>query len=424
MDDRNQLFHAALYVRRKFYGTTKPEEPDPSPADQLKTMKEYLKDFPDVKITGVYMEVRKTGPEHPRPQFYQMMDDIRDGRYTCVVMYSLSVFAKDMKENRYYIQSLFLPRQIRIISILDQYDSFTSEPEPDTFSRLKKLFARKEVCSDSLPHPKQDSQQKRGQRDSSAYLMTSFRGLVSCGHCGNRLIRSKCRNNEESYYVYTCPCQRTKSENACPLPPIRLSDLFSAAQTVLEKEQFLALETREKIKKIETSNDYRQLDERLQAQVRKALELGKQDMEKRLALSDSDQKQKAALETESLALRKSLVAAVEQKQTFKSVCSVHNPWVKLYTELEKGFAITPAIARKYIAQLYLFQNSPPVLITPQQDAKESLFSYLSFFENGKWEKQADHPYDPNPGMKGGTRHDKTGTSGRPENRMHKSPEIV
>ena len=53
MADTNTLYHAALYARRKFIERTQPDEPDPLTADQIKAMKKHIKDFPDIKITGV-----------------------------------------------------------------------------------------------------------------------------------------------------------------------------------------------------------------------------------------------------------------------------------------------------------------------------------------------------------------------------------
>ena len=134
MADTYMLYHAALYARRKFIERTQPDEPDPLTADQIKAMKAHLKDFPDIKITGVYMDSRKTGIDHPCPQFQRMIHDIQEGRYTCVVMYSLDTFGKDIYENRYYVLRQFTAMGIRILSLLDDYDSSVSEPTPGDFT--------------------------------------------------------------------------------------------------------------------------------------------------------------------------------------------------------------------------------------------------------------------------------------------------
>lgn len=135
-----EIYHAALYARRKFIDLVQPDEPDPSASEQIRIMKEYLSDLPDISIDGTYMDGRRILSTTPRPQFQKLMLDIQTGNYNCIVMYSMDTFGRDISENRYYVLRRFTALGLRIISLLDNYDSYVSEPKPDAYSRLEEII--------------------------------------------------------------------------------------------------------------------------------------------------------------------------------------------------------------------------------------------------------------------------------------------
>lgn len=539
MADTNTLYHAALYARRKFIERTQPDEPDPLTADQIKAMKTHLKDFPDIKITGVYMDSRKTGIDHPCPQFQRMIHDIQEGRYTCVVMYSLDTFGKDIYENRYYVLRQFTAMGIRILSLLDDYDSSVSEPTPGDFTRLEELIEQNSKFDSSRSHSatmkekklngyweltftpygylyrpdtesnleidpeteqyvrfifneflsgtsrtkiakrltemgapspslrkkqlgitytkpsakdywtmggvnvilknqmytgdlvygtqraamyvfreaqkrfwtgkpqivpdhhdpiisrkdfdraqvmlnmlKQEWMERRKKKPASAPLLTPFRNLVFCGHCGRSMFHLQYRSNRNPYSVYICSSHRYKLDNACPLQLIRLEDVIPEVQAALEKERLLAIKICEQIKEGEQSDCYRQLERHFQSLIDQSLKHGKENTAELIALSDTEQERKKELEDKGTALRKDLVDAINAKQAFKRAFNINNPWLRLYTGLEDGFTITPAVAKKYISQIILYRDAPLVVKEMKQDAKEKLLSYLSLAESG------------------------------------------
>ena len=51
-----KIYHAALYARRRFTDLVQPDEPNPSAAEQIRAMKEYLADLPDISADGIYMD--------------------------------------------------------------------------------------------------------------------------------------------------------------------------------------------------------------------------------------------------------------------------------------------------------------------------------------------------------------------------------
>ncbi len=135
-----EVYHAALYARRKFTDLVQPDEPDPSANEQIRIMKEYLADLPDIAVNGVYMDSRRIRSATPRPQFQKLLLDLQAGNFNCIVMYSLDTFGRDISENKYYVLRRFTAMGLRIISLLDNYDSYVSEPESGSFSRLEEMI--------------------------------------------------------------------------------------------------------------------------------------------------------------------------------------------------------------------------------------------------------------------------------------------
>lgn len=142
-----KTYHAVLYARRKFTDHVQPDEPDPTAVSQIIAMKAHLQDMPDVIIERIYMDCQKMDSHQSRTQFQQLLLDIQEGRYSCIVMYSLATFGKDNAETEYYVLRQFTSQGIRIISIQDDYDSNISEPETGSFFRLEEIL-RINMCSD------------------------------------------------------------------------------------------------------------------------------------------------------------------------------------------------------------------------------------------------------------------------------------
>ena len=136
-----KTYQAVLYARRHFVDIVQPDEPDPPAAEQIKEMKAFVKELPDVKVSAIYMDGRRLRSDGPRPQFYNMMREIQDGKYDCVVISSFDKFAKDVHESRYYLMNLLALLRLRIISVQDDYDSLYSEPDPGKYTRLEEQIA-------------------------------------------------------------------------------------------------------------------------------------------------------------------------------------------------------------------------------------------------------------------------------------------
>lgn len=140
LDTIPKTCRAALYARRIFADLVQPDEEDPTALQQIGSMKSYLKDLPDVTVSGVYMDSQNLTYGQPRPQFQKLLLDIRNGKYDCIVMYSMDRFGKDAAENQYYVLRQFTVLGLRIISVLDEYDSSISEADSGSFLRLEDVI--------------------------------------------------------------------------------------------------------------------------------------------------------------------------------------------------------------------------------------------------------------------------------------------
>ena len=47
-----KTYQAVLYARRHFVDIVQPDEPDPPAAEQIKEMKAFVKELPDVKVSA------------------------------------------------------------------------------------------------------------------------------------------------------------------------------------------------------------------------------------------------------------------------------------------------------------------------------------------------------------------------------------
>ena len=168
--DRPDICHAALYARKLSSDLAMPGEPDMRVSEKIKEMKEYLKDHRDIQVTGVYTDTRRYNADHPLPEFQKMIRDIVDGRYSCVVMYSLYTFGRSAEENSSYVRQLFLPMGLRVLSVTDQYDSATSEPEPGKLQRLEELIGQSRSAALSLRNSTQEGKKRAIRPQSPANL--------------------------------------------------------------------------------------------------------------------------------------------------------------------------------------------------------------------------------------------------------------
>ena len=93
-----QTFYAAAYLRLSkedaVVADAKKAESD-SISNQKSLIKNFVKDYPDIKIAEYYVDDGYTGVVFERPAFQRMLSDISDGKINCVIVKDLSRFGRE-----------------------------------------------------------------------------------------------------------------------------------------------------------------------------------------------------------------------------------------------------------------------------------------------------------------------------------------
>ena len=117
---KTKTFRVALYARLSVELKARPSE---SIANQLDIMREFIKGRPEFAEYHEYVDSAVSGTSFNRPSFNRMMDDVRDGKISCIIVKDMSRFGRDYIEAGNYIETIFLFLGVRFISINDHFDT-------------------------------------------------------------------------------------------------------------------------------------------------------------------------------------------------------------------------------------------------------------------------------------------------------------
>lgn len=115
-----KTFRVALYARLSVELKARPSE---SIANQLDIMREFIKGRPEFAECYEYVDSAVSGTSFNRPSFNRMMDDVRDGKISCIIVKDVSRFGRDYIEAGNYIETIFPFLGVRFISINDHFDT-------------------------------------------------------------------------------------------------------------------------------------------------------------------------------------------------------------------------------------------------------------------------------------------------------------
>lgn len=140
-------YEAIIYLRlSNDDGDT--EKDSNSIENQEKLIRNYLKDFPEIKIYKVYKDDGYTGTNFSRPGFLQMYKDLCDKKANTIIVKDLSRFGRDYVETGRYIKKEFRKTGIRFISVLDHFDSLTATSMDYNLLLPVKNFVNDQYSSD------------------------------------------------------------------------------------------------------------------------------------------------------------------------------------------------------------------------------------------------------------------------------------
>lgn len=132
------MYHAGIYCRLSMEEAGKEEKYSNSICSQIQMAEDYISGQKDIRQSKVYADDGVSGSNFNRPEFRRMLSDIEWGRIDTVILKDISRLGRAHIDTSYYLEKYFPERNIRVISILDGYDS--KKDRYDELLELKTLL--------------------------------------------------------------------------------------------------------------------------------------------------------------------------------------------------------------------------------------------------------------------------------------------
>ena len=128
------------------------EDGDKEESDSIKSQKDlaeyFHKNHPDIVHVKDYPDDGWSGTNFERPQFLDMIDDIKSGRINCVIVKDLSRFGRNYIEVGRYLEMIFPMLNVRFIAINDNIDSIAHPESVNNAIVAFKNIMNDEYCRD------------------------------------------------------------------------------------------------------------------------------------------------------------------------------------------------------------------------------------------------------------------------------------
>lgn len=111
-------FKTALYTR----SSREKENSKETIESQVDILKNFVENKEELEIYKIYSDVGYTGTNFMRPKFKEMMADIKNGKVDCVIIKDLSRLGRNHLQTGEVIFNDLLSKNIRFISVNDNYD--------------------------------------------------------------------------------------------------------------------------------------------------------------------------------------------------------------------------------------------------------------------------------------------------------------
>ena len=116
------FYKAGIYTRLSSERREQWREKSSSIETQILCAKEYaLKE--NIKVVNVYTDYEYSGTNFERPQFQQMMQDVKDRKINCIIIRDLSRLGREYLEMGRLIDKVFPFLGVRFISVTDKVDT-------------------------------------------------------------------------------------------------------------------------------------------------------------------------------------------------------------------------------------------------------------------------------------------------------------
>ena len=117
------MYQAGIYCRVSMEEKKKESEYSNSIHSQIQMARDYIAEWDDMEEKKVYADDGISGSDFERTEFRRMLADIELGMINTVIFKDVSRLGREHIGTNYYLGKYFPEKQIRVISILDHYDS-------------------------------------------------------------------------------------------------------------------------------------------------------------------------------------------------------------------------------------------------------------------------------------------------------------
>lgn len=120
------MYQAGIYCRISIEERTKEGKYSNSIHSQIQMARDFIASQNDIKKVKVYADDGASGSNFNRAEFRRMLTDIELGIINMVILKDVSRLGREHIDTNYYLWKYFPERKIRVVSLLDHYDSAVS----------------------------------------------------------------------------------------------------------------------------------------------------------------------------------------------------------------------------------------------------------------------------------------------------------
>ena len=230
-------FQTAIYAR---ISRDKKEKPSDSIENQIALCESFIQKSEDFSLTGIYKDIAKTGTDFERPDFENLMDEVRMGKVNCIVVKDLSRFGRNYTELGNFIEKIFPFLGVRFVAVNDNLDTFHMDDPNKSLEVILKNIVNETYATDI------------SKKVSSSHQMRIQQGGFICGAAPYGYVALKDKDGIRRLYP---------DENTAPI----VKEIFDAylkglstldiSKLLLEKRVYIATDYRKFGKAVSDGNE-------------------------------------------------------------------------------------------------------------------------------------------------------------------------
>ena len=230
-------FQTAIYAR---ISRDKKEKPSDSIENQIALCESFIQKSEDFSLAGIYKDIAKTGTDFERPDFENLMDEVRMGKVNCIVVKDLSRFGRNYTELGNFIEKIFPFLGVRFVAVNDNLDTFHMDDPNKSLEIILKNIVNETYATDI------------SKKVSSSHQMRIKQGGFICGAAPYGYVARKDEDGIRRLYP---------DENTAPI----VKEIFDAylkglstlgiSKLLLEKRVYIATDYRKFGKAVSDSEE-------------------------------------------------------------------------------------------------------------------------------------------------------------------------